>query len=95
MYVECCIVFDDMFLFWNLIFFSLITFFFFKPFEPPKEDKLEDKRQNGGHGGQIGPMEDVLLNGGQLCTMDVVEAKKKKNRPSIVPKVWKHPDLLP
>ena len=50
-----------------IFFFNYI--FFFKPLEPPKEDKLEDKRQNGGHGGQIGPMEDVLLNGGQLCTM--------------------------
>ena len=33
------------------------------------EDKLEDEGQNGGHGGQMGPMEDILLNGGRLLCM--------------------------
>ena len=34
------------------------------------EDILEDNYQNGGHGGQIGQMEDVLRNGGHLTRMD-------------------------
>ena len=33
------------------------------------EDILEDNYQNGGHGGQIGQMEDVLRNGGHLTRM--------------------------
>ena len=34
------------------------------------EDILEDKQQNGGFGGQSGPMENILLNGEHLTPMD-------------------------